>query len=288
MTRIVAAAMLALGVSLTAQDAVPPQLQALADAERAFAKTATVKGIRDSFLEFFADDAIALEPDPVPAKERLRSRPSVPFTDRELLWEPRVGDVAASGELGWLTGPSTFTNKKDNGAPAYGNYLSVWRKQGDGSWKVYIDIGSAAPAPVPFAPGFTRFSFGPRYTGTEEKAAATASLLEADRALNAQLAGKPSGEAYALSLAPNVRLHRDGIAAITGRDAASAWLTKNTPSLTAATNSGEAARSADFGYTYGTYQKQGAAAKGPYARLWSRTDRGVWLIVAEVMPTPRP
>src|SRR5215216_718889 len=124
MTRTFATAIaVAVAATLTAQDAITPELAALADAERAFAQAATHKGIRDAFLEFFADDAIALAPDPVPAKERLRSRPSVPFSENELLWEPRTGDIAASGELGWLTGPSTFTNKKANTAPGYGNYL---------------------------------------------------------------------------------------------------------------------------------------------------------------------
>lgn len=276
-----------LAVTLSAQDAVTPDLLTLAEAERAFAKTATVKGIRDSFLEFFADDAIALTPHPSPAKDRLRSRPSVPFSESALLWEPRTGDIASSGELGWLTGPSTFTNRKENGPPSHGNYLSVWRKQADGSWKVLIDIGASAPAPVPFAPGFTRFAFGPRYAGTEDKAAATASLLNADRALNADLSKQSSATAYMARIASNVRLHRDGMVAVTGRDAASSWLASATPSFTATTNTGEAARSADVGYTYGTYEKQGATAKGAYLRIWSRTPRGEWLIVAEVMPPPR-
>ena len=86
------------------------------NAERAFAKAATQKGIRDAFLEFFADDAIAFSPKPVSATERLRSRPSRPFSELELTWEPRTGDVASSGELGWLTGPSTFIDHTTAGS----------------------------------------------------------------------------------------------------------------------------------------------------------------------------
>ena len=79
----------------------------MADAERAFAAAARVKGIRDAFLEFFADDAM-FEPGAGLAKEQLRKQKPEPFSVRELVWEPRTGDVAASGELGWLTGPGTF------------------------------------------------------------------------------------------------------------------------------------------------------------------------------------
>jgi hypothetical protein len=37
---------------VTAQGAVPPELAAMADTEREFAKTATIKGWRDAFLDF--------------------------------------------------------------------------------------------------------------------------------------------------------------------------------------------------------------------------------------------
>jgi len=284
MTRISAAAIgVVLALNLTTQDTITPELAALAGAERAFARTATQKGIRDSFLEFFADDAIALVPDAVPAKERLRSRPAVPFSENELIWEPRTGDIAASGELGWLTGPSTFTNRKANGPPSYGNYLSVWRKGADGVWRVFIDIGSNAAAPVPFAPGFTRFAFGSRYTGKQDKTDASRALLEADRTLNAKLSSGPAAAAYRAAMSPNVRLHRDGMAAVLGREAASEWLNSKTPSLSASTTAGEAAGSGDLGYTYGTYQKPESQKKGPYVRIWGRTPAGEWQIVVEVM-----
>ena len=48
---------------LGAQPDIPPALAAMADAEREFARTATIKGWRDAFLDFFADDAIAFTPE---------------------------------------------------------------------------------------------------------------------------------------------------------------------------------------------------------------------------------
>ena len=153
---------------VAAQSNVPAELAAMADTERAFAKAATVKGWRDAFLEFFADDAIAFANGVTSAKERLRQQPSTPFSVFELLWEPRLGDVAASGDLGWLTGPSTSINHaaKDN-KPGHGCYLSIWRKQADGTWRVFIDVGASAPEPVTFASGFNRINFGERYVGKE-------------------------------------------------------------------------------------------------------------------------
>ena len=150
------AAALLVTAFVTGQDAMPRDLTAMADTERAFAKAATVKGWRDAFLEYFADDAVAIGLKATSAKEGLLKQPSTPFSEFELVWEPRLGDVAASGELGWLTGPSIATNHAVKDAkPRYGCYLSLWRKQPDGQWRVLIDVGANAPEAVPFAPGFT-------------------------------------------------------------------------------------------------------------------------------------
>src|SRR5512132_529825 len=197
MKRICAVILLAAApVLVRTQEAIPPALQAMADTERAFAEACTKKGIRDSFLEYFASDSIAFNPAPISATERLRQRPSRPFSDAELRWEPRLGDVAASGELGWLTGPSTFTDHTTPGSkPQPGNHLSVWRKQADGRWRVFIDQGIQPPLPVSFAPGFTRFEFGSRYAGPQSREAATASRGVAAEALNGAIA-KDAPAAY--------------------------------------------------------------------------------------------
>jgi ketosteroid isomerase-like protein len=276
---------------VTAQRQIPAELQALADMERAFAKAAVSKGIRDSFLEYFDDEAIAFSPAPTSAKARLRARPSRPFTEHELTWEPRTGDVAGSGELGWLTGPSTFIDRTDPKAPLhYGNYLSVWRRQPGGAWRVFIDVGVDAPEPVQFPPGFTRLPFGPRYTRTEEKTAPSASLLSADRALNDRIATAGAADAYVAVMTDASRLHRRGFMPSIGRSAAQKWMAQHATSMTASTGAANAARSADLGYSYGTYQVSGTKPEnGGYVRVWTRDAAGKWFVVADVtqrIPNP--
>ena len=268
----------------TAQAGAPPELVAMADTERAFAKTATVKGWRDAFLEFFADDSIAFANGVTSAKERLRQQPSTPASVFELLWEPRLGDVARSGELGWLTGPSTSINHsaKDT-KPGYGCYLSIWRKQADGTWRVFIDVGAGSPEAVTFAPGFNRIAFGERYEGKETKEAAGMSLTDADRELNDQVAARGASTALIARMTSASRLHRPGYAPLTGSDAIGRWLTDNATASTAAAGSAEAAASGDFGYSYGTYEiKEPKPSKGAYVRLWSRDRAGRWWLMADV------
>lgn len=258
---------------------IPPALAAMADTERAFAAAARVKGIRDAFLEFFTDDAMFVPGDGL-AKDQLRSQKPEPFSVRELVWEPRTGDVAASGELGWLTGPGTFVNHAGpDTTPRYSNYLSVWRKEADGRWRVFIDLGTRVNAPATFAPGFTRFAFEGRYTGGEAQAAATASLIAADRALNEHVSTDGAAAAYARVLAPGARVHRQGVGALEDR-AALDWFERHAKAMSAATTTGESANSADLGYTYGRYELTGQKP-ATYLRIWSRQRDGSWRVVVD-------
>ena len=65
-----------------------------------------------------------------------------------LSWTPTRGEVIGAGDLGYTTGRSLFRGKGPDGKSVErpGEYLTVWRKQRDGSWKVIFDTGSTLPA----------------------------------------------------------------------------------------------------------------------------------------------
>jgi ketosteroid isomerase-like protein len=265
---------------------VPPALAVMAQTERDFAAACRKVGMRDSFLQYFADEALFFVPEPVNAKEVLSKRPSVPFAQRQLTWEPRLGDVASSGELGWLTGPSELLvpdPAKPNAGPQHQTYLSVWRKQPSGDWKVIIDIGVAEPSTAPFPPGFHRFAMPDRYTGGGGKADATAKLEAADRGLNERAAKSSLADGYAPILLESSRLHRDDVLPVVGRNAILQYLRAQPGRFTAASSKAEAAESGDVGYTYGSYAVDGDKPKnGPYVRMWERRADGAWVLAVEV------
>ncbi len=198
------------GLSASQRNPNPPDaLRQMADAERAFAARAGVVGWKQAFLEYFADSAVGFDATgPGLAKDQIRTLPD-PAKDVQLLWEPRYGDIAASGELGWLTGPSTSINPaRDKGQPRYGNYASVWKRQADGTFKVVMDVGVNLPAAAPFATGFTRAPQAGRYIGATTNAQAT--LAEADSALP-RAATANQASAYRGRLAPGARVHRHNL-----------------------------------------------------------------------------
>ena len=187
--------------------------------------------------------------------------------------------------VGWLTGPSTFIDHtKPNATPQHGNYPSVWRRQADGTWRVFIDMGSEPPQAVPFEPGFTRFPFGARYTGEEPNTKSAAALLAADKALNARIAAAGSSEAYGEVTTVASRLHRSGLMPPIGAAAIRAWMKQHAPTMTALTGAADAARSGDLGYSYGAYDVKAAPPQhGAYVRVWQRDSSGKWLLVADVV-----
>ncbi len=250
---------------------VPAPLVEMADTERAFAKRAAQVGVRDSFLEFFADDAIRFDGAPQPAKPFLQQLKPQPPSVVELSWEPRFGDVAASGELGYLTGPASRVVHSDPAAPVTElAYFSIWKRQATGAFRVIIDQGITTPSAAPFAPGLTRADAADRYTGVAADAQAT--LAAADRSPAPPLAG-------------DGRLYRDGALPLVG-DAARQRQREERGRGTATLHA-ETARSGDLGYTYGRYEHAPGGEAGHYVRVWSRTRAGQWKLALEVTAPKR-
>ena len=272
---------------------VPAAFEEMAEAERAFVRRAQEVSVLQAFTEYFADDAVSFQAGrPASAQAEMRERPIGPRDPNVLFWwEPRYGDIAASGELGWLTGPVRSARQdRDGGKVRHGNYASIWKRQADGGFKVVIDIGLDPPGEVPFAPGLVRAPVESRFTGADIAPLAQASLLAADRALNAAARTSPK-EAYAAASTASVRLHRAGEMPIEGRDAAVRWFTARPPLAAAESLYAEAARSADLGYTWGSYEGAttgtDVARRGHYARVWVRDAGGGWKLALDLdAPAP--
>jgi ketosteroid isomerase-like protein len=267
-----------------APEPLPQALTQMVETERAFAARALVIGWKQAFLEYFAPDATGFDQGQVGlARDQIAKNPDPP-SDLQLIWEPRFGDVAGSGELGFLTGPvRNVRASRDGGKPRYSNYASVWKRQRDGSFKVVMDVGINTPGPVPFANGFTRVPQKNRFTGDYDDT--TPPLGAADGLLNAELRRSPA-RAYRPNLAVFARLHRQNVMPVVGDKQILQWLATQ-PAFTAAdTRFTEAARSGDLGYTWGTYTRKaarGANENGFYVRVWVRERNGQWKLALDLL-----
>ena len=270
-------ALLALGLPLKS---LGQARQAVIDAENSFAAQATQAGTKAAFLAFSAPTGFIAEGGKlVDAQEVWRARPAQPNT--RLSWYPVLADVAQSGDLGYTTGP--WTRLKDGQPQAAGEYVTVWRKQPDGTWKFAIDMGieriGAAPAKPTAVPQ-------PRL----QAAVATPSMapsgiiLDVDRKFAAAELSKP-GASYEQALSTEARLYRPGLSMMQGA-AAVANMKNLGDSYIFAPTTGYLAAGGDLGYVVGDLRRMATAKhpeeKGSYLRIWRREAVAGWRVVLEI------
>jgi ketosteroid isomerase-like protein len=120
-------------------------LNALRAADAAWLKTYEAKDL-DKAVAFCDEQGSLLWPNAPRAtgKSAIAKTTASAFAipDFKLEWHPDQVEVARSGELGYTSGTYTWTFKDASGKPASdkGKYLTIWKKQQDGSWKVLLDM----------------------------------------------------------------------------------------------------------------------------------------------------
>src|SRR5215468_9975922 len=277
----------------TQENDLPPAQAELVNSERAFAKLAVERGVRESFIAYFADDGIGFAPHPHKVKETFSSSPApAPRSTMALKWAPVYGDIAQAGDLGWNTGPTVIEDTGPEKKPTrHGLFFSVWKKQSDGSWRVALDLGGSTPAEVaplnaPFKTSYRAPGKGPTANVNVEEE--IAGLLKVEREFLAAANASSLGEAYRSRLSDDARIHRPGVMPVAGKDALRDWLTRQTMTLSGEPIKADVSRSGDLGYAYGSYELGGAQPqKGYFARVWKRDAKGEWRIVVDtVKPLP--
>jgi len=127
------------GFGVVARGEMTPAIRAIVEQERAFSAASVAKSTRDAFMEFLADDSLLFRPGPVPGKMFIRNRPAPPG---KLVWAPTFADAASSEDIGYTTGPYEFRKAEMTEVPqSWGHYVSIWRKQRDGVWRVEVELG---------------------------------------------------------------------------------------------------------------------------------------------------
>src|SRR5919197_1045633 len=113
-------------------------------AEKAYDKLAGEKGFREASISVFADDAVIFAPNAVNGKKFWREAKNDPL----ISWRPVFASISQSGELGYTTGPWESSKSRDVQKPdAFGDFVTIWRKNKDGAWKIALDVGLDHPQP---------------------------------------------------------------------------------------------------------------------------------------------
>lgn len=267
-------------------------LRSLVEAERSFAAASMAKGIRASFIENMTDDSILFRPGPVAGKKWMEEHPA---PQGVLTWQPVFADVSSAGDLGYTTGPWEFRQKSLEDKPvAYGQFVTVWKRQADGTWKFAVDLGISNPPPETRPPDvqFPATSQNKKKiklkTDVEGERSA---LIKVENDFSKLVAKKRTLEAFLSYLADDVRLFRMNAFPAIGREEARAMLAAQPGLMSWQPVKADVSRSNDLGYTYGTYEFRPnggkAAVNGNYVRIWKRQLNGQWKAVLDILnPLP--
>jgi ketosteroid isomerase-like protein len=116
--------------------------------EAKFARDTAAGGGR-AFASWFADDAVTLGTGKaaVVGKSAIAAGATWDPAQYQLTWTPQGGQMSPNGDMGFTWGHYEGTSKDRNGNPikTTGRYMTIWKKQSDGSWKVALDSSNDEP-----------------------------------------------------------------------------------------------------------------------------------------------
>lgn len=284
------AALLSIAFSLPAQrPGIKSPLQEMVETEQAFSKASHDRGTRESFMQFIADDGILFRPKAILGKQWMIDHPLPPSDKRSLLsWQPVFAAVSAAGDMGYTTGPWEFKADINDPTPSgYGEFITVWKKQPDGTWKFAVDLGISHPQSAgPLKTWQVKDESQPPSIRTIDYSAAKTLLLIRDGEF-AWIARQNISAAFSKYAGPDVRLFREGSFPFIGKPATVRALKSRSEVAEWQVSGNGMSASGDLAYLYGTYQTRtaGAAKKvigeGNFLRIWQKR-KGVWLIVLDV------
>jgi ketosteroid isomerase-like protein len=118
-----------------------PRAPALEEADIAFAADTAARGIEGWVAAFDAHGAMMTKQGRVEGAEGIRGVMSELLATTKIAWAPIAS--AARGDIGYTVGKATFTGPEKSW---HSTYVTIWKRQADGAWKVLFDTGRVVQA----------------------------------------------------------------------------------------------------------------------------------------------
>ena len=113
----------------------------MTNADIAFSDLSRQNGMKAAFLHYIDSSGVLLRPGhfPIVGKDAQEYLQKINDSSFSLTWKPQSAELAASGDLGYTYVLYTYHDKDTSFG---GTYVSIWKKQADGSWKFVLDTGN--------------------------------------------------------------------------------------------------------------------------------------------------
>jgi len=250
-------------------------------AEDSFDKLVERKGIKDAFLEVADPEGIVFKPQPVRIVDFYSNIDKQPGS---LTWKPNFARISANGDLAFTAGPYTYQNGKADSDKVYGDYVSIWRADGDNKLKLLMDLGIQHPeAEQAAVSDFTEPDSSKLIAPSKDPFNGKNVILATDKLFNHSLTISALAS-YKEFLSPEGRYYFPGFEAIVGQDKIMKFIDNEAISISAETINAGRSTSNDLAYSYGTARitKGNIVSNYNYVRVWEIDKDHKWDILLEV------
>lgn len=259
------------------------RVNSLVAAENYFSALAKKNGSKEAFLKVSDEESIIFRPDPVKVKD-FYGRGTVDGPG-QLSWAPVFAKISQSGDWGFTTGPYTFLSGPDT-EPAYGQYLSVWKADFKGVWKLALDLGISHQKTL-VEPGLDfkdpkniKFykQISPARLRQRQEIITTTDRLYSNTLM------KDQSLAHDVFMGENARLLFPGEEPIIGKARINNFVGKNQISIESEPLRSDRALGSDLAYSYGIayVTKNKLISKYHYVRIWEAQEEHKWNVILEI------
>jgi hypothetical protein len=250
-------------------------------AEENFNKLVAKKGIKDGFLAVADPEGIVFKPDAKKITEFYGSIDKQPGT---LICKPKFARISANGDLAFTAGPYTYQNGKSDDDKVYGDYVSIWRNDGENGLKLLINLGIQHPEPEnAVITDFKEPDTAKHKPASKDPFAGKKVILDYDKTFNYSLS-RSALATYKEFLSPEGRYYFPGFEPMTGIDKTMKFLDNEAISISAETVNAGRATSNDLAYSYGTarIKKGNIVSSYNYVRIWEVDAQHKWNVLLEI------
>ncbi|MBC8054740.1 MAG: DUF4440 domain-containing protein [Sphingobacteriaceae bacterium] len=254
----------------------------LVSAENYFAALTQEKGIRKAFLEVSDNNTVVFRPGPVSAAKYFKNKSD---SLGLLSWEPVFARISKSGDWGVTSGPSTY-RQSDTSSIHYGDYLSVWKKNPKGVWKLALDLGIDHPKPKAKQSLLFQNPKNEIYQKqrSDERLQQREDVVISSDRLMATILKADDQIAFKDFISDECRLLFPGQEPIIGKKAIMSFWQKQGANLSSEPLKADRSYSGELAYTHGNANiiRKGIKKEYHYVRIWELQPGYLWNVIFEI------
>jgi len=196
--------------------------------------------------------------------------------------------------MGYTSGPYELRQSFESAPVAWGHFVSVWKRNADGTWNVIAD-GGAAHGPATLRPDSSVLRVGSDTAGaplsSEEIEIQAAALSRIDSEYSRSVVELGFRESVGEFVDPSARFNRNGQLPLVGLDVISqaADLSMGFHWVGSDVRDVRISKSGDMGVSYGIVEFAGepggasSLTNASYYRIWRRASDAEWRVVVDVL-----